>query len=191
MANVKLSAAELSLVTDASFILTKNSILAKVQQMFGLLSEHYQQQLMRVALPEEVMAISPKISRGENYEGMPWLMLDYPRCFGKEHVLAIRTFFWWGHFFSITLQVKGSYRNLVSTEKLMALGTEDWYLCVSEDEWQHHFKADNYQPLSSFNEDKIKALSFIKLAKKIPLKEWDDIQSFLESGFEEMVEVVW
>ena len=60
-------------------------------------------------LPEEVLIQSPKISRGENYNGLPYVMLDYPRCFGKEDVFAMRTMFWWGNFFSITWHLKGKY----------------------------------------------------------------------------------
>ena len=51
---------------------------------------------------------SAKISKGENM-GLPWVMLDYPRLFGQEDVLAIRTMFWWGHCFSVTLHLKGRY----------------------------------------------------------------------------------
>jgi len=54
--------------------------------------------------------VSPKISRGENYLGLPYLVLDYPRLFRPDAVLAIRTFFWWGHFFSSTLQLSGGYK---------------------------------------------------------------------------------
>ena len=53
---------------------------------------------------------SPKISKGENYKGLPWLVLDYPRYFNKEDIFAIRTLFWWGNFFSITLHISGKYK---------------------------------------------------------------------------------
>src|SRR5262245_61567301 len=108
-AKVSLSAFEQQLVTDANWILTKNGIIEKVYLLFGNLSEHYKQEPLLQQLPAEAVTASPKIARGENYEGLPYVMLDYPRCFGKEDTLAIRTFFWWGHFFSITLQLKGKY----------------------------------------------------------------------------------
>ena len=53
--------------------------------------------------------VEPKISKGEKYKGLPWVMLDYPRIFGKEDIMAIGTRFWWGHYFSVTLHLKGGY----------------------------------------------------------------------------------
>ena len=41
-------------------------------------------------LPAEMLFHSPKISKGENYKGLPYVMLDYPRCFGKTDIFAIR-----------------------------------------------------------------------------------------------------
>lgn len=72
MANVKLSAAELKLVLDANFILTKNNIIAKVYDLFGNLTSFYIDNVSKhSSIPEEVCRISPKISKGENQEGLP------------------------------------------------------------------------------------------------------------------------
>ena len=61
-------------------------------------------------MPEVIKTSTPKISKGENYKDLPYVMLDYPRCFQKEKTIAIRTFFWWGNFFSINLQLSGEYK---------------------------------------------------------------------------------
>ena len=63
-------------------------------------------------LPAEVAEISPKISKGENYNGLPYVMFDYPRFFTKENVFAVRTFFWWANYFSVTLHLKGEYKEM-------------------------------------------------------------------------------
>ncbi|MBK8087192.1 MAG: hypothetical protein IPK31_04125 [Chitinophagaceae bacterium] len=91
-ANVSLSAFEKQLVTDASWILTKNNIIQKLFVLFGELSETWQSNTVLQQLPSAINEIPPKISKGENYEGLPYVMLDYPRCFSKEDVFAIRTF---------------------------------------------------------------------------------------------------
>src|ERR1700722_15897376 len=98
-AKVRLSAEEMRLVTDPAWILTKNSVMGKVVAMFAELSGE-----IRGGHEKE-----PKISRGENYKGLPWVMLDYPRVFGREDVYAIRLFFLWGYAFSVTLHLKGEY----------------------------------------------------------------------------------
>ena len=117
MANVKLSPRELDIVCNADLILTKNNIIAKVYDLFGSLSE-YNVSTADQFLTEEIKNISPKISKGENYEGLPWVMLDYPRYFTANDVFAIRTYFWWGNFFSITLHVKGKFQQQFSSMKM-------------------------------------------------------------------------
>src|SRR3982750_1106316 len=110
-ANVKLSNAELLLVCDEQFILTKNSIINKVYQLFGALSENFIEQAKSKPeiFPVEVSGTSPKIFRGENYRNLPYVLLDYPRFFSREKTFAIRCFFWWGNLFSITLHIAGEY----------------------------------------------------------------------------------
>ena len=185
MSNVKLSSTEIELVNNASIILTKNKIIGQVYNMFGNLATTYLPIVQtNKKLPQEVVAISPKISRGENYEGLPWVMLDYPRYFTKNNVFAIRTYFWWGNFCSITLQLKGRYLNDFSLTSF----NEDWFLSYNINEWQHHFREDNFMPLHQFTNKEIENLSFIKLSKKISLQQWDGIELFLKNGFEELIE---
>jgi len=189
MSKVKLSAGELELVTDASFILTKNNIIQKVYTLLGALSEYYVAEIKEY--PGEVSAFtpSPKIARGENYQGLPWLMLDYPRIFSAKDVFAIRTFFWWGNFFSITLQLAGSYHNeyLPQIKKLYEADKKsDWFLGCSDNAWEHHFLPGNYKPLQAFSIQEIERLPFIKLARKIPLQQWDDASLFLKNSYVEI-----
>jgi hypothetical protein len=131
-AKVQFSAEEMRLVSDPAWILTKNSIIRKVVELFGELSGEWRRML--------VWDGDPKISRGEQYKGLPWVMLDYPRVFGKEDVLAVRTMFWWGHYFSVTLHLKGSYLRtylpvILSNRGLLEAG--GFWPGTSEDEWEH------------------------------------------------------
>jgi len=181
MANVKLSPRELDIVCNADLILTKNNIIAKVYDLFGSLSE-YNVSTADQFLTEEIKNISPKISKGENYEGLPWVMLDYPRYFTANDVFAIRTYFWWGNFFSITLHVKGKFQQQFQINNFKSENS-DWYLCCNEAEWQHHFRENNFKLLNEFSDEEIRKLIFIKLAKKIPLNQWDDVETFLKKAF--------
>lgn len=109
------SETELQLASDRDFILTKNAVIQKVYEHFGSLGSmtfdlmkplqgQYARPLMQL----------PKLSKGENYMGFPWVMLDYPRFFDKkEGHLAIRTFFWWGHYFLPQLHVTHQFQKNV------------------------------------------------------------------------------
>lgn len=200
-AKVTLSAKEQELVINADLILTKNAVIQKLYAFFGELSVVYQEELQQNSIlsNEPACAVAPKISKGENYEGFPWVMLDYPRYFNGQDVFAIRTFFWWGNQMSITLQLSGKfqqfYSNAVQHYFQLRNGNphpqHEWFICTNlQDAWQHHFRADNYTRAALFTPAAIPQLPFIKLAKKIPLSEWDDIDFFLQQTFREMLQML-
>ncbi|RXK59274.1 hypothetical protein ESA94_14125 [Lacibacter luteus] len=184
-ANVSLSAFEQQLVNDPAWILTKNGIIEKVYALFGNLSEAYKQTVQLLPLPAEISAAGAKISRGENYEGLPYVMLDYPRCFGKDDVFAIRTFFWWGHFFSITLHLKGTYLQQYNTSLLKneeTLIENDVWVNTGNEEWQHHFRSNNMQLLKN-NSALLQNKQLLKLAFVCSLNDWDNAEEILMKKF--------
>lgn len=73
-AKIRLSPQHIKLVTNAEWILTKNEILGHIKTVF---EELYKEQLPLVQLsllPAEVLRSGSKISRGENYLGLPWII---------------------------------------------------------------------------------------------------------------------
>ncbi len=191
-ANVSLSAFEQQLVTDAEWILTKNRIVHKVYVLFGKLSEQHQQYQPLQQLPAETLLASAKISKGENYEGLPYVMLDYPRCFGREHVLAIRTFFWWGNYFSITLQLKGMYleqfRNNIQQQLPEAQYNNAW-INVGEEEWLHHFRSDNMQPVRNYAND-LSEKKILKVAFQHSFAEWEHAEQLLKQSYQQLMQLL-
>jgi hypothetical protein len=109
------SPTELKLVNDRELILTKTRAIETVYTLFGeigtSLFENFK--TMQTIYPE-VFAILPKISKGENYLGFPWVMLDYPRYFHQKHGhFAFRVFFWWGHYFMVQVHVSDRFANFI------------------------------------------------------------------------------
>lgn len=196
-AKIRLSQKEMELVKNAGFILTKNEILLKTMQLLGNLQE--QQQALLNKLPAQALVektiISPKISKGENYKGLPYLILDYPRVFEKENIFAIRSLFWWGNFFSTTLHLAGSYKELFR-EKIISsfdvLKKDGYYYCNNDDEWHHHFEEGNYISLTdkkSF-EESVNQRPFLKLSKKISLHQWENADGLLFNNFKGLIEIL-
>ena len=148
-------------------------------------------------IPEQWRSSVPKITKGENYKGLPYIVLDYPAFFSKEDTLALRIIFHWGNHISIHLHLAGrSWEKLnpVIIEHLQLLRQNDFYFCVNNNQWEHHFEKDNYISLSAFtNEDfrKINAdRQFCKLAKKIPLQEWKNTNTFIAQATGEILSVI-
>jgi hypothetical protein len=199
VAKIQLSAEELSLVQNAGWLLTKNTIIEKVYALFGDVAHQLRNTLEagEGILPAEVLVPSPKISKGENYKGLPWVMLDYPRFFNREDVFAVRTMFWWGHFFSVTLHLKGKYKkqyqqNLLNNFSLLA--AKQFYICVSAEEWRHEFEEDNYKLLTQVNlsaiEEILLANNFCKLSAKISLPQWNQSKELLIDLHETVIKTI-
>lgn len=198
-AKITLSAKEMQLANNASVILTKNSIIHKTKMLLEVLQDEMLKCLdeKKEFFPKEIMQFTPKISKGENYKGLPYLILDYPRHFNKENIFAIRTLFWWGNFFSCTLHISGKYKNAYR-EKIISsyplLKKEKYFICIDKNEWEHHFEQGNFTPLnkisSSLFEKTIKTNSFIKLSKKIPVTEWKKATSILFTCFQFYIEML-
>lgn len=180
-----LSNDEMKLVTDPQVLITKNRIIQKVYEIFGALAEDYKKILIGGGLTGAT-EVAAKISRGENYKGLPYVILDYPRQFGKVDVFAIRSFFWWGNFFSITLQLGGQYQDKYGEAIQKAIDKnlfEDWFIGCADDPWQHHFEGDNYVALQQGKHHRFSDLSHLKIAKKIPLDKWDEADCFFKKNF--------
>ena len=108
---IQLSEDEWQLVMNAGILLTKNRALEKIAMFLGEIGNTAGTVISpeTVALPVSAAWKNAKISKGENYQGLPYLVLDYPRFFFRDDVFAIRTMFWWGNYFSITLHLKGIF----------------------------------------------------------------------------------
>lgn len=196
---IQLSAGEMSLITNSEWILTKNLILAKTKNLLAnlQLEQIHVLQAAGIKLPAEVLETSAKISKGENYKGLPYLILDYPRLFNKENIFAIRTMFWWGNFFSITLHLSGKYKIKLEQKVVtgfLGLKENGFHFCHNTDQWDHHFESNNYKPLQELSkadfDNLVKKSSFIKIANKIPLQQWNDAEKILEKNFKNLIETL-
>ena len=192
-----LSQHEMEMVHNAEWILTKNLIVKKAQRLLEQVQQNISDYVKQTAeyFPREVLAISPKISKGENYRGLPWLILDYPRYFEKENIFAIRTMFWWGNFFSTTLHLAGNYkvnyhRSLGGAYKELA--ENNFRICVNDDQWQHHYGEDNYLPVVNFSSQEFNAQierkSFVKLSRELPFSQWEKAVPLLSERFSQLSE---
>ena len=183
---------EFSLVTNANFIISKTNIIQSVYEMFGELSDEYRAHLSSLC-KEKINVGTPKISRGENYNGLPYVMLDYPRNFSKEGTFAIRTFFWWGNFFSITLHLSGNHLMQWKNVLLKSIQKGEfsgWFINGTNDEWEHHFEGNNYRLIDNTMQMEKEDFTCLKLAKKIPLEKWEESYDFLLKNFKTIVQIL-
>jgi hypothetical protein len=151
---------------------------------------------MPALLPSEILQSTPKISKGEKYEGLPYVVLDYPRCFSIDHVFAIRTFFWWGNYFSSSLHLKGKYQQQFAgkiNEAIKKNEFEGCYLSVAGDEFNFNLRNKNYLLIdntTTFAPYKVMENDFFKISIKIPLQQWNAVPERLTANFLHLISVM-
>jgi hypothetical protein len=170
---------DIQLMQNSDLIERKNRLL---KQFIDLLADQGE------VLQEEyqtAFSISPppKVNRGENYQGFPYLVMDYPRIFSQEHIFAFRTLFWWGNFISCTLHLKGDFLNDFADRipRLIELvkDSELQFRCsIKGNEWNHDALSDEYfVPNKQITDEK---MEFFKLTLIMPLQEINYLRAFLD-----------
>ena len=184
VSKIHLSSAETELMQNAEIILTKNRVLEKMRSLLEEVQEKQIEFVRSNRLNNEIFKTSSKISKGENYLGLPYLILDYPRFSFENNFFFIRTMFWWGNFFSCTLHLAGNSKEMYQDKIANSfLQLQDLFISVSDDQWIHHLKESDYRKVDSMTkgqfEESLKSLNHIKIAGKHSLTEWQDAPSEL------------
>ena len=174
---IHLSQSELDLVCNAELILTKNTIIKKAIE---LLSQLQNKIIEENKSDNEIFDVPAKISKGENYLGLPYAILDYPRIAQSHSLCFIRSMFWWGNFFSSTLHISGIYKDRFIghlKSSFEYLSSNNYLIGIHNDPWQHHFEEDNYKEIKLLSKDEFDSVlhkqEHIKIAAKFPLNEWN------------------
>ena len=176
---LKFDSEELHLLSDSNFLLAKRRIQEKITGLLENLQTDLAHQCTdKLSIDINTLFNPPKISKGENYKGLPYHVLDFPAVFQNENILAFRTMFYWGNFFSATLHLQGEFLNqnrqalLDNFEKLIETNC---YICVHETPWEYTYSKDNYEQLSLQHRAKIQKDNFIKLSIKIALEDYSSL----------------
>ncbi|MEL6558188.1 MAG: hypothetical protein AAFQ94_08395 [Bacteroidota bacterium] len=180
---MRLDPDEEEVLFDVNFLQKKRIISEKIFDSLTEFQRSVKQKLSALPTTHHISAVTkkdPKISRGENYGGLPYFILDYPREFDIQNTFAIRSMVYWGHFYSFTLQTSGE-NQIFFADKFLANSDEfaSYYCCVGETPWEYLYTPDNYQKISTLKPEKIKELlfrkSFFKLSIYYPLTEYQNL----------------
>jgi hypothetical protein len=173
---------ELRLIQDHKIFGIKAIVTSKINSFFLQIQEGIISDLKTTPFqfPDKILLRSGKISKGENYQNCPYLVLDFPRLFSRKDIFSYRTIFWWGHYFSNAIILGGiSYHHYIDkfNENIIQLKNKDWYLCVYKNPWKLEKDTWNYIPFNQLSSEKILEIlnskNFIKIAHFYSLQEPD------------------
>ncbi len=83
-----------------------------------------------------------KVTKGENYKRLPYVVVDCPQLSGPHLPLACRTLFWWGYGFSFNLIIPQAMLANDAADSLSKL--EDWIL-IGDHLWENEIDDAYYK----------------------------------------------
>lgn len=176
---------EMDVINDTAFLITKSTVLQKMKLLLQQLQDEITFTAKNYNLPVELFKIHGKISSGENYKGLPFLILDYPRVFQKEDVFAFRSMFWWGNYFLFTLHLQGKFLEKYQAlliENLKGKANKGIFISTGDSPWVHHLEEGNFTEYS-LTTIVPQQPPFIKLARKLELNDWEKLPVFGKESF--------
>lgn len=191
----QISAHELAKLQDQDFLLAKRVIDEKVTTL--LLST--QQRLIShikekdIALPEEVSLSPRKVAKGENYQALPYWVCDFPASMTKQDLWTFRVVVWWGNEISMSLILKGKFKELYTPLPLTS-DHENIFYAAHTDPWKLELDTDNSLRLAERNAQKIihhfQKADFFKLSMCLPLNEINKLPSQSVISFDKLLAIV-
>jgi hypothetical protein len=185
---------EFYLLTNKDIYIKIQSLEAKVTELFGEIAQTLEPIVedFNSTVPDELRSKNPKISRGNNYNGLPWTILDFPRNFDKAGVFAFRLLCLRGNSFILTLHLSRkfyqNYKNSIF-ENLELFKQNQYLITKGNSEWDHNINNENYIEIPiNKNEiveikNKIELIQYIKFAKAIPFNEWNNLTSIIQAEY--------
>ncbi len=171
---IKFTLYEKQILQDTSFLIAKRHAIDKVDALFAqlqqnLMLENAYIQALENALDADLRGA--KISKGENYKGLPYVVLDYPKLIIGTDIFLYRSMLWWGNFYSYSLFLQGEpWQKL---KHFLQLGDmehdDDLYISTGERLWEYDYEPGNYKlfkDLTIEEKEEIQQKDFLKLSYK-------------------------
>jgi hypothetical protein len=196
--NLKLTSEELKILENTDFFSAKLIVTRKIMDQFGALESSFRESLPHgnELTSEGVNLSNGKIFRGENYKGLPYVVLDYPRLFSTQSVFAFRTMFWWGHEFSFTLHLQGiawEKRKHLLVKNLSRLLNWELYIGVNETPWQYQFNRENFVPIDEYlannRREDLERLPFLKLSSRLEIRKFEILAQEAGNTFKMLMDI--
>lgn len=131
-----------------------------------------------------------RISKGENYLQFPYIILDIPQLSAGSNLICLRCMFWYGHYFSLSLLLKGkpAYAALPALS-IAAPQLKNWQFSFANDPWLYCLEDALFTEVSAVSFTQMKThldtYHYIKLMRKIKAGNLNEIKrDFLKYGSE-------
>ncbi len=170
-------------LSDARTFQLKRAFTTEISRVWVSLCDQLREEasFRNFDFPEGVNTRVPRIRKGENFHGLPWVLCDFPARFSRESVFALRNFFWWGKGFLFVLHLSGdalnAYREVLA-EKLPENLSEEYRISVSGREWEYDPEQIVFEKGPDRAAASLREASFLKVMASLPPEAPDSFPAF-------------
>lgn len=171
----KLTKHELDFASSIEYPLLKHEVMLKISALMAQTG----QQLSQTFHENQLIDLAQyKITKGERYKQMPYIVLDFPQIKGPDFNIVLRTMFWWGHYFTCSLIVKTSLLDLEKTVKNIKK-LKKTRILTGSNLWEQELEMDDYSKIPDLNKKQMMKLlessNYMKLSCKINLRHYTSL----------------
>jgi hypothetical protein len=182
---MQLSSAELKLVQTSEYPLLKLAAMEKIKHMLQLTANEL---LLNKAFNHHIGQKQVKISAGENYLNLPYLVADIPKLTVATPHLHIRLLFWWGNYFAFQFFIDA--KQIDASGLLANIGKADGvYILLSDNIWHNNINDDCWKLTSELTDADytlLMGLNTIKCCGLHPIEDYDTLSEAANRFYEMM-----
>ncbi len=177
------TANDLALMRDADLMARKEAVIGKVKTVLSAVKEALRSEVKDPSAylaPDGTDFSQGQLAHGDQFHGLPWVYLDFPKYFSREAMFTFRSFFWWGHGFLFAWFLAGPLLDrykaalLSGYDRLADTSNGVLRLSLARDPWEWR-QADGYAlDLARTNRHAVEAAlatrPFLKLTENLGLE---------------------
>jgi hypothetical protein len=174
---IKLTNHQLKLVSDPTYPLTKIEVMERLTTLLHACAAQLRENKLTVG-NTQLFECEYKISKGENYKGLPYLVLDYPKINSKKFPILLRTMFWWGKYFSLNILIHDDVKIRIRDNSFYNTNLNDCKLLVSSNIWEQDLAKEDYMHLSK-EAMLLKESDYLKISKTVPIESYNELIAYM------------
>jgi hypothetical protein len=167
----KLTKHELDFISDPIYMQMKQKLIRNFYDgMFGMGSW-----LMAKYYPNSTLNF--KVTRGENYLDMPYVVLDTPQLSTQHMEQHLRIMLWWGHYISLQYFIRV---DALTIEKLNSLKDLPYKVLTTDNLFNNNLEDADFTTLSALNEIHFEPNQLTKVCHRMELSELENLEKHVE-----------
>lgn len=125
-----------------------------------------------------------KVTRGENYIDMPYVVLDVPQLKQQNIAGSLRIMFWWGHYISVQYFIRFDADKL---KKLTNFSHKPYVISLAENLFNNNLDDAEFIPINNFKADEVTLPHLSKICCKIDLTELSNLEQHIGLFMDDMI----